>query len=224
MVGLNADHRAHNYAPMETANRFRLIPPTLPLLRKTRTLLAVSTVIGAVSLLLILAFGAAGSRGGSTLGYSLVFLLGGVLGLIYLWVWPASTRLLVGVNEVGYQNMLGQRRLLAAGEIAKVVDVTILYRSGKNPTSQRSLLLIGLDGRCLFNLRAAAWTPDAIQAFIAGTGRPSEVRIAPLTAREARREFPGSLGWIVAHPGWGVWIMIAIAIAAIVLFLVYSRR
>lgn len=193
------------------------------MLRPARVVMATLALIGAVTTPLIIALGAAGSRGGSTLGYSLVCLLGGGVGLVYLWVWPANTRLLVGSKEVGYQNLFGRRCLWSANEIARVVDVTILYRTGKRPTSQRSLLLIGLDGRCLFNLRVAGWTGDDIQAFIAATGRASEARIAPLTASEARREFPGSLAWVVAHPSWAVWMMIAIAIAAIIVFLVLTR-
>jgi hypothetical protein len=48
-------------------------------------------------------------------------------------------------------------------------------------------------------LGVRAWSTEALGEFISATGREAEYRDAGLTAREAGKEFPGSVSWAVLH-------------------------
>jgi hypothetical protein len=48
-------------------------------------------------------------------------------------------------------------------------------------------------------LNVRAWPPDDLKDFVEATGRPLDFRDAPITARDARHEFPNAFGWGAQH-------------------------
>lgn len=48
-------------------------------------------------------------------------------------------------------------------------------------------------------MNVEAWLADDLNAFVAATGRPLDFRETPITAKDARREFPNAFGWGSQH-------------------------
>jgi hypothetical protein len=170
--------------------------------------------------------GAIGMRGNAAaVVLSIGFILFGIGAPVTYWLWLANTRLLIGPGVVGYQNLLGGQRVWPTSEIARAVQLTIVYPSRYGDQAKPAFLLVGADGRCLQKVRTAAWSDDDIAAFAAATGRSLEY-IGSDSPVQANREFPGSVGWMYAYPGRSAAIAAAIVVAigvAVVLTHLSSR-
>jgi len=191
---------------MDAARGYRELAPTGAGRGPAQVFLASLVVIGLMLGLLYMA-------GGNPPVFGVVVAFPGAAGLGYFWLWPANTRLLTGPGFVGYQNLFLQRSFWPTSDISRTVEVTIVYyapRSGYQ--SKPYLLLVGANGRCLRKIRRSAWTDDDIRAFEAATGRVAEFA-GVLRSDEAGREFPGSVGWMYAHPSASLAIMGAIVVA-----------
>lgn len=207
---------------MENAAGLRVIAPTMRNLNTLRLLAGLAAVAGALTLAILAMTGLPAHGSGRAVGGGIGLLGIGLFGTLYFWLWPANTRLLVGPNLVGYQNMLGRRRVWSTAEIARVVDLTILYNSRSTTTPHRALLLVGVNGRCLLALAVKPWSIDAIGEFIAATRRPADYLDGPVTVQQARQKYPGSVSWAYAHSGWMVALTIAAGLALVLLTLVFS--
>ena len=141
------------------------------------------------------------------------------------WLWLANTRLLIGPGVVGYQNLLGGQRVWPTSDIARAVQLMIVYPSRYGDQAKAALLLVGADGRCLQKVRIAAWSDDDVAAFAAANGRSLEY-LGSYSPVEANREFPGSVGWMYAYPGRSAAIAagIVVAIGATVVLTHLSSR
>jgi hypothetical protein len=140
------------------------------------------------------------------------FILFGIALPVGFWLWLANTRLLIGPGVVGYQNLLGGQRVWPTAEIARAVQLTIVYPSRYGAQAKQAFLLVGADGRCLQKVRTAAWSDDDVAAFAAATGRSLEY-IGSYSPVQANREFPGSVGWMYAYPGRSAAVAAAIVVA-----------
>lgn len=114
---------------MEAIGQYRVLAPV----RYNKSpLRAIFAVLGAIGLLfLALSLIAGGSP--STVS---IYLLGvGAFGSAYLWLWLFNTRLLIGPGMVGYQNLVGQQTVWPTSDIARSVQLTIVYRDrrGNHP-------------------------------------------------------------------------------------------
>jgi hypothetical protein len=151
--------------------------------------------------------------GGNSPILGIVVAVLGAAGLGYLWLWPANTRLLTGRGFVGYQNLVLQRNFWSTSDISRTVELTIVYyapRAGYQPKPY--VLLVGANGRCLRKIRRSAWTDEDIRAFEAATGRAAEY-VGVCSSDQAGREFPGSVGWMYAHPSASLAITGGIVVA-----------
>lgn len=135
--------------------------------------------------------------GGRTLAMASTLLIIGALGFSGMWLWLRNVRLLIGQGEVGYRNFFGLTRFWSGNGIAHVVSMAVSYR--KSSTPLRGIYCFGPDGRRLLALNESAWPPEDLKAFIEATGRPLDFRDAPITANDARREFPKAFGWDTEH-------------------------
>jgi hypothetical protein len=143
---------------------------------------------------------------------AIAFILFGIGAPFCFWLWLVNTRLLIGPGMVGYQNLLGGQRVWPTSDIARAVQLVIVYRSRYGDQAKSALLLVGADGRCLQKVRIAAWSDDDVAAFAAATGRSLE-SIGSYSPVEANREFPGSVGWMYAYPGKSAAIAAGIVVA-----------
>lgn len=148
-------------------------------------------------------------------GLGVAFILVGAAFPAAYWLWLTNTRLLAGRGGVGYRDMLGRSRYWSAADVARVVQVTIVYYSPRSGRQIKpALLLVGGDGRCLLKVRTAQWPVDAIDAFIAGTGHQAE-DVGLYTSGQVASEFPGSVGFMNS-PTWRTVAIVAVIAAAIV--------
>jgi hypothetical protein len=131
---------------------------------------------------------------------SIGFILIGIAGPVCYWLWLANTRLVIGPGVAGYQNLFGARRVWPTSEIARAVQLMIVYPSRYGDQAKPALLLVGADGRCLQKVRIAAWSDGDVAAFGAATGQSLEY-IGSYSPVEANKEFPRSVGWMYAYPG-----------------------
>lgn len=141
---------------------------------------AVLTVVGLVS------------TGGRTLAMGATLLITGLLGLIGMRLWLTNVRLLIGQGVVGYRDFFGRTRIWPRGEIDRIVSMAVSY--GKSSQPVRAIYCFGSDGRRLLALNVRAWPPDDLKDFVDATGRPVDFRDAPITAKDARLEFPNAFG------------------------------
>jgi hypothetical protein len=198
---------------MDTASGYDELAPTGAGRGPAQVFFGFLVVIGLMVGLLEMAGG-----NSPVLGVGLALSGAAVLG--YLWLWPANTRLLTGPGFVGYQNLFMQRSFWSASDISRTVELTIVYyapRAGYQPKPY--LLLVGANGRCLRKVRRSAWTDEAIRAFEAATGRAAEYA-GVYRSDKAGREFPGSVGWMYAHPSASLAITGGIVVAIGVLVVV----
>lgn len=203
----------HNYAWMDAAGGYEELAPTGAGRGPMQVFFGALVVIGVMVGLLEMAAGNPPILG-------VLLTLSGAAGLGYLWLWPANTRLLTGPGFVGYQNLFMQRSFWSTSDISRTVELTIVYYSPKTGyPSKPYLLLVGGNGRCLRKVRQSAWTDEAIRAFEASTGRAAEYA-GVYSSVQAGREFPGSVGWMYAHPSASLAITGGIAVAIGVLVVV----
>jgi len=172
---------------------FRAVAPGTKTTRRTLVIVGGAAVFGAVLTLAGLATGG----GGRGLAMGAVLLVTGVLGLIGMWLWLTNVRLLIGQGVVGYRNFFGRSRFLSRGQIDRVVSMAVSY--GKSSQPVRAIYCFGLDGKRLLALNIRAWQPEDINDFVEATGRPLDLRDGPITAKDARREFPHAFGWGAQH-------------------------
>jgi hypothetical protein len=191
---------------MDAAGGYAELAPTGAGRGPAKIFLGALVVIGLMLGLLYLA-------GGNSPIFGVVVALLGSAGLGYFWLWPANTRLLTGRGFVGYQNLFLQRSFWSTSDISRTVELTVVYYAPKSGyQSKPYLLLVGADGRCLRKVRRSAWTDDDIRAFEAATGRAAEYA-GVCSSEQAGREFPGSVGWLYAHPSASFAITGGIAVA-----------
>lgn len=173
---------------------FRTVAPGSKTILLTMRLLVAVAAVGAVLTLAALA-----TRGGiAGRGLMAPFLLViGALGFTGMWLWSRNVRLLIGREVVGYRNFFGRSRFWSPGEIDHVVNMAVSYRRSSQPL--RGIYCFGPDGRRLLALNVSAWPAEDLKAFIEATGRPLDFRDAPITAKDARREFPNAFGWDTQH-------------------------
>jgi hypothetical protein len=100
-------------------------------------------------------------------------------------------------KDVGYRNIFRKTRFWSRGEIDHVVEMSVSY--WRTQSSQRGIYLFGLDGRRLLVLSSRAWRADDLKDFIEASGVPLDVRQAPVTIKDASREFPNAFGWGSQH-------------------------
>jgi hypothetical protein len=153
------------------------------------------TAFGAILTLTLLAAGV-GFAGRALAMASTLLIIGG-LGFTGMWMWLNNVRLLIGQGVVGYRNFFGRSRSWSRGEIDRVVSMAISY--GKASQPQRVIYCFGIDGKRLLALSVRAWQSEDLKDFIEVTGRPLDFRDAPITANDARREFPQAFGWGAEH-------------------------
>lgn len=198
---------------MEAAGGYEELAPTGAGRGPAQVFLGALVVIGLMLGFLYMA-------GGSSPIEGVVLALLGAAGLGYFFLWPANTRLLTGQGFVGYQNLFLQRTFWSTSDISRTVELTIVYYAPKaGYQSKPYLLLVGANGRCLRKIRRSAWTDDDIRAFEAATGRSAE-DVGVYSSEQAGREFPGSVGWMYAHPSAALALTGAIAVAIGVLVVV----
>jgi hypothetical protein len=126
-----------------------------------------------------------------------VLFLGGVVGFVWQRLWLSNVRLVIGQGHVGYCDILGRSRFWSSGEIARIVWLTIIYRKSSVPG--RALYVFGHDGKRLLTLNPLAWETRDLIDYAKAIGVRLEIRETPVTAKEARREFPKAFGWGTEH-------------------------
>jgi len=203
----------HNYASVDAVGAYQELAPTGAGRGPAQVFFGALVVVGLMLGLLYLA-------GGNSPSLGVVVALSGAAGLGYCWLWSANTRLLAGPGFVGYQNLFLQRSFWPTSTVSRTIELTIVYHSpkaGYNPKPY--LLLVGANGRCLRKVRRSAWTDGDIQAFESATGRAAEYA-GVFSSDQAGREFPGSVGWMYAHPSASLAITGGIVVAIGVLVVV----
>jgi hypothetical protein len=199
---------------------FRAVRPGSKLIQWTQRLLAVVTV-GAILTLTVLATRSGVAGRGPAMAPSLLIIIG-VLGFSGMWLWLRNIRLLIGQRMVGYRNVYGRSRFWSGGEIDHVVSMAVRYR--KSSTPLRGIYCFGPDGRRLLALNVSAWPPEDLKAFVEATGRPLDFRDAPITAKDARREFPKAFGWDTQHITlMTILTMLGAAVLAVAGYVVVSK-
>ena len=183
--------------PGDTSPDLRVIEPTTKRSPAIWVLLAVITAAGGLLTLLNLARGVDTLIRSRSVGYGATMFVIGSLGLLFLWLWSRNVRLLIGQGRVGYRDFFSRNRIWWKGEIDHVVDTTISY--GKTSAPQRGIYFLGSDGKRILALNPRAWSPDDLKDFVEATGVRLDVRDNPVTAKDARREFPNAFGWGSQH-------------------------
>lgn len=113
------------------------------------------------------------------------------------------------------------RSVLTPGERGRVVRLTLVYRlSGWRAQVQ---LWLGADGRPRVMLNESAWGERELAQLRHLAGVPIETLDRPVSPAQLRRDHPGSVLWIFAHPLICTWIAIVVACAVVFLFSSSSR-
>ena len=172
---------------LEALTGFRAVAPGTKSTRRTLVVVGTGAAFGA----LLTAVGLS-TTGGRTLAIGATLLISGLLGLIGMWVWLTNVRLLIGPEVVGYRDFFGRSRFWSRGEIDRMVSMAVSY--GKSSQPLRAIYCFGPDGKRLLALNLRPWPPDDLKDFVEATGRTLDFRDAPITAADARREFPNAFG------------------------------
>jgi hypothetical protein len=183
--------------PWDVAGQIWVIAPSPKTTRTILVVLAIGTLIGGLFTFEIVTTGTSrpiAVRGLAT--WATMFVVCGTF-FIGLWLWSANVRLLIGQGRVGYRNIFRKTRLWSRGEIDHVVEMSVSY--WRTQSSQRGIYLFGLDGKRLLVLSSRAWRADDLKDFIEASGVPLDVRQAPVTIKDASREFPNAFGWGSQH-------------------------
>src|SRR5260370_21455210 len=181
----------------EVAGDFRPVAPSARAIRSLMILLAVLGAFGGLITLLGVARGGTTLASNRALGYGLVLLLAAGLFFVGLSLWSANVRLLIGRGTVGYRNIFRRRRFWSPGEIARIVDMAIIY--GRSSKPQRGFYLFDLNGKRLLVLSQLSWPAKDMTDFIRATGVQVHFRAAPVPVKEISREIPNAFEWGARH-------------------------
>jgi hypothetical protein len=172
-------------AMIEDPRVSRVIAPKPKLVRSLLIVAAGIALVGGLMTLWAVSIQSRSLITNRGLAYGATILLTGAFGFIFLWLWLANARLLIGQGQVGYRNILGRNRFWSAGEIARIVDMTVSY--GKTSAPQHAIYLFGLDGKRLMALNPLSWEASELRDYLQAIQVPVDVRATPITAKEARR-------------------------------------
>jgi hypothetical protein len=173
------------------------IRPEATRIRRLIWLLAGTAGVGTLVTLLALGTGSRSHSFSRTLAAGATMLVIGALGAGYLRLWLANSRLLVGGEVFGYQDLLGRPHTWMSSEVSAVIDVPVAYNARTVP--RRAIYFIGLDGRKLFTLNPIAWNDSSIDRLIRAAGKPVQVRAQPVPAAAFRQEYPRAVSWAATH-------------------------
>lgn len=204
----------------------RAVTPRSKTLPSVQILMAVICGIGGIVLIAAFAIDRPStviySRG---IDYGAVMFIIGGLGFIYLWLWRRNVRLLIGTEQVGYQDIFRRRHYWLKGQIDRAVDMIVIYTKSAQPL--RGVYLLAGDGKRVLALNTRAWASDEVHAFVQASGATFDYREQPLTAAEARRQFPKAFGWGSQHVMLGTIITmilaVVVAISGFLLWMALSR-
>lgn len=194
---------------------FRAVTPKSKTLPSVKVLMGVICGVGGI--LLIVAFAIErpspliASRG---FAYPAVMFITGGLGFLYLWCWRSNVRLLIGTDQVGYQDAFRRRHYWLKGQINRAVDMIVVYT--KSAQSLRGVYFLDADGRRVLALNTRAWASDDVRAFVEASGATLDYREQPLAAAEARRQFPKAFGWGSAHVMLGTTMTMVLVVVVVV--------
>ena len=194
---------------------FLVIAPKSKSLQSVQILMAVICGIGSILLLLFFS-----TRQPSTVitsrgfGYAAVMFIAGGLGFAYISLWRANVRLLIGQGQVGHQGIFGRRQVWLRGQLDRAVDMTVIYTRSARPV--RGVYLLAADGKRVLALNARAWNPEDVRDFIQASGAVLDYRDQPLTAAEAKRQFPKAFGWGTQHVMLGTIVTMILTIVLVV--------
>jgi hypothetical protein len=175
----------------------RIIAPSTTTIRILMAVLAFLTVLGALITFTYVARGTWTMASARVLGTGLIFLVMGGFFLIFLWMWSANTRLLIGQGRVGYRDIFRRNRFWHRGEIDRAIEMAVSY-AWTSPANY-GLYLFGLDGKRLLVLSSVAWHAQDLKDFVAAADVQLERRDAPVKVKDARREFPNGFSWVAQH-------------------------
>ena len=113
----------------------------------------------------------------------------------------------------------GRRRSVPRSTVSRVALVQQRVPRQASPSSQ--LLLVGGDGTCLLRLAAASIPRADVLAFAAALLVPVDVRPEPVEPQQLKREYPGSVPWVVSNPA-AAGLVIALVIVIIVVGVVVA--
>ena len=194
---------------------FRAVIPKSKTLPSLQVLMAVICGVSGVGLCATFAIDGpsnlVASRG---FAYSVVLFIMGGLGFVYLWCWRTNVRLLIGADQVGYQDIFRRRHYWLKGQVDRAVDMIVIYTKSSQPL--RGVYLLDADGKRVLALNTRAWAPDDISAFVQASGASLDYREQPLIAAEARREFPKAFGWGSQHVMLGTISTMILAVVIVV--------
>jgi hypothetical protein len=211
---------------MIEASGFRAVRPKSKTLSSVPKLLAVICGIGGILLIAGLATDRPTTVIDSrTIDFgALMFIIGG-LGFVYLWLWRSNVRLLIGPDQVGYQDIFRRRHYWLKGQIDRAVDMIVIYTKSAEPL--RGVYLLAGDGKRMLALNTRAWASDDVRAFVEASGATLDYREQPVTGAEARRQFPKAFGWGTQHVMLGtiltMILAVVVAIAVFTLWMALSR-
>lgn len=205
---------------------FRAAAPRSKTLPSVQRLMAVICGIGGIVLIAAFAIDkpstVINSRG---IDYGAVMFIIGGLGFVYMSLWRRNVRLLIGAEQVGYQDIFRRRRYWLKGQIDRAVDIIVIYTKSAQPL--RGVYLLAADGKRVLALNTRAWASDDVNAFVQASGATFDYREQPLTAAEARKQFPKAFGWGSQHVMLGTIITmilaVVVAIAGFLLWIALSR-
>src|SRR5260370_16239124 len=113
---------------------FRAVIPKSKTLPSVQVLMAVVCGVGGILLVAALALDRPStfiaSRG---LDFGAVLFITGGLGFVYLWFWRSNVRLLIGTDQVGYQDFLRRRHYWLKGQIKPPLDPILLSPHPPHP-------------------------------------------------------------------------------------------
>jgi hypothetical protein len=181
----------------DAAGEFRVIAPSTKAIRTLLAVLGSFTALGALITFTTVARGAWTVPASRAFGTGLTMLLIGGLFFVFLWLWSANVRLLIGQQRVGYRNFFRRNHFWSKGEIDRAVDMAVSYGRTSNP--QRGIYFFGPDGRRELVLSSRVWHAQDLKDFVDATGLRLDYRDAPVKAKDARREFPKAFGWAAQH-------------------------
>lgn len=189
------------------------IAPKQSMTRQLLLLVAGLMLPGAILLALGFSFRNASPAQARPFQYGAVMLIFGLLLGLFVWLWRANFRLVVGSNQFGYRDVFGREHVYSASDVGTIVDVSI---KSSSTAPRRIIYFLRPDGRRLMILSPAAWEQGDLDRLARAAGKPIQVRGQPMTAGDFRRQFPHAISWFGAHPNL-VGTLLALALGAIVL-------
>ena len=207
----------------DAAGEFRVVAPSTKTTRALLIVLGTITAIGGVITLTTVSRGAATVATSRGPAYGLVMLLSGGVFFVFLLIWSANVRLLIGRGAVGYRDAFRRTHFWSRGEISHVVEMSIDY-GWMTQTGQQALYLFGLDGRRLVVLSVVAWHANDLRDFVEATGLPLDRRLKPVPIKIASQEFPKAFSWGARHIlAMGCLLSVAVVVMVIAAVVIFVR-